>query len=141
VVERDLKASCCLDSYNCPDDLRLDRKRWEGECDEYRNHPGYLAENLKGRELVVVLAFLLWSCRWLTQVIISTIALRGKMPILRRIFAYVRWFYGIHEWMIKKLFGYLKLLICFWNPMFWEGGLEGEAKGILLLCVFEVNPK
>ena len=52
--ERDLKAACCLDSYTCPDELRLDRRRWVNECDEYQHLPGYLEENLKGKELVVL---------------------------------------------------------------------------------------
>jgi hypothetical protein len=125
VAERDLKAACCLDSYKCPDDIRLDRKRWEAECDEYQHHSGYLAENLKGKELVVAIAFLIWLCRWLTCCIVSYIANGGVMPIMGRIFHFLFLVWEVNEFVIRKGLGIAKLLLCFWNPMFWEGGLTG----------------
>ena len=58
-------AQCCLDSYGCPPDLRQDRARWAAACNattwRAERDNGFLDENLKGREMLVAIAFMIWS--------------------------------------------------------------------------------
>jgi hypothetical protein len=61
-------AQCCLDSYGCPPDLRQDRARWAAACnattwraERAGRDNGFLDENLKGREMLVAIALMIWS--------------------------------------------------------------------------------
>ena len=50
------RAQCCIDSYECPS---LGAPRWQGEaCWDYRRYTGYLGDNLKGKEMWLVMGFM-----------------------------------------------------------------------------------
>ena len=54
-AERLETAQCCVDSDNCPS---LGDARWtkSGACDNYAQYQGYLENNLKGKEMWIIVA-------------------------------------------------------------------------------------
>merc|ERR1711865_468235 len=81
-------AQCCLDSYACPPELRQDRTKWEAECNsttwkESRKkwNNGYLAENLKGREMLIVIGFIIWLTQYAAKMSVYFIVRHLTFPV------------------------------------------------------------